>query len=226
MRGSSDEYGSWNTICTWRRCSRALRPAPEIVSPSSVISPPVTGTSPTIALASVVLPDPDSPSRPTTLPAGTSRLTQSTAVWACRPAPYPTDTSRTDSRVMPSPPPDRASRRRRCAGASRRRASCSAISPSGGRSTRQRSSARGQRGANAHPGSVRRGSGGRPGIVVRGRWRSTLRSGTAASRRTRVGVGGAPVAHPIHTDLLDDAARRTSRRSARTARRRPRCRGR
>ena len=39
---------------------------------------------PTAARASVDLPEPDSPTRPTTLPAGTLRLTRSTAVTPCR----------------------------------------------------------------------------------------------------------------------------------------------
>ena len=99
---------------------------------------------------------------------------------------------------MPSPPPDRASRRRRCGGASRRRASRS-------RSRRapadRLDSARrhGDSAANAHPGSSVRGSGGRPGMVASGRWRSMLRSGTAASKRAGVGMDGATVARTRST---------------------------
>ncbi len=66
MRGFSEAYGSWKTICTRR-------------APSTV---PVWGTSPHTALASVDLPDPDSPTSPTTPPSGISSVTSSTAVKA------------------------------------------------------------------------------------------------------------------------------------------------
>ena len=76
MRGSSDEYGSWKIICSGRG-PRARRGSGW---PSSRICPLVSGVSPTAARASVDLPEPDSPTSPTTAPSGTVRLTPSTAV--------------------------------------------------------------------------------------------------------------------------------------------------
>ena len=81
MRGSSEEYGSWKTICSGRgrvcgtgRSSRRMRP--ELI-----------GARPTAARASVDLPEPDSPTSPRISPSGTVRLTPSTAVVAVRPEP-------------------------------------------------------------------------------------------------------------------------------------------
>ena len=77
IRGSSDEYGSWKTICRGRG-----RPRIGTGLPSSRISPPATGASPTAARARDDLPDPDSPTSPTTWPEGTVRLTSSTTVFS------------------------------------------------------------------------------------------------------------------------------------------------
>ncbi len=61
MRGSSEEYGSWNTICSGRR------PAHRRTSvPSSSTRPALRGARPTALRASVDFPEPDSPTRPTT----------------------------------------------------------------------------------------------------------------------------------------------------------------
>ena len=75
MRGSSDEYGSWNTIWIGRR-----RRKPRTSAPPRVIVPSVSGDRPIAARARVDLPDPDSPTRPTTAPEGTTRLAPRTAV--------------------------------------------------------------------------------------------------------------------------------------------------
>ena len=77
IRGSSEEYGSWKTICSGRG-----RPRVGTGAPSRRIRPPVSGARPTAARASVDLPEPDSPTSPTTVPSGTVRLTPSTAVVA------------------------------------------------------------------------------------------------------------------------------------------------
>jgi hypothetical protein len=71
IAGFSDVYGSWNTAwtSTSRRCARV---SPTIERPSNSMDPPVTGASPRIARPSVVLPDPDSPTRPTVSPGAMS----------------------------------------------------------------------------------------------------------------------------------------------------------
>ena len=76
MRGFRDEYGSWKTICSGRRPARDFGSG----CPPSRIRPPVSGVSPTAARASVDFPEPDSPTRPTIVPTGTTRSTPSTAV--------------------------------------------------------------------------------------------------------------------------------------------------
>ena len=103
MRGFSEEKGSWKTSWTCRaRWRRADRPRPPTtVSPIAIV-PAATGARPMTARATVDLPDPDSPTRPSTRPGSIDRLTSSTAVWACRPWPYTTVRSRT-SRAVPGP---------------------------------------------------------------------------------------------------------------------------
>ena len=104
-RGFSEANGSWNTICTRSlMCRTALPRAPVTSRPSSVIRPDAVGTSWTMARASVDLPDPDSPTMPIEVPASTARLTSSTAVSACRPAPYLTATWSSSSRLTGLPP--------------------------------------------------------------------------------------------------------------------------
>ena len=77
MRGLSDEYGSWKTIWMARRSS-ALRLGPS--SRPSKRTVPAVGTNwPTMHLATVVLPHPDSPTSPSTSPRSTLRLTSPTA---------------------------------------------------------------------------------------------------------------------------------------------------
>jgi hypothetical protein len=80
MRGLSDAYGSWNTICMRRRSGRiAEAEAPAISCPAKRIDPAVGSWMRTTRRAKVDLPQPDSPTTPTVSPAATSRSTPSTA---------------------------------------------------------------------------------------------------------------------------------------------------
>ena len=80
MRGLSDAYGSWNTICMRRRSGRiAAAVASAISCPAKRIDPAVGSWMRTMRRAKVDLPQPDSPTRPTVSPAATSRSTPSTA---------------------------------------------------------------------------------------------------------------------------------------------------
>ena len=80
-RGLSDWYGSWKTICTRRRSARAFVCASG--SPSNRTSPPVGGCRPSSARPSVDLPQPDSPTMPSTSP---RRQCRSTPSMPARPA--------------------------------------------------------------------------------------------------------------------------------------------
>ncbi len=80
--GSTDAYGSWKTIWIRRaRRSRSVRRAvrPERGLPSMVMVPAVGVSRPTSIRATVVFPEPDSPTRPRDLPGGRLRDTSSTA---------------------------------------------------------------------------------------------------------------------------------------------------
>ncbi len=69
QRGLSEEPGSWNTMPISRRTARrSFAEMPVMRRPATVSSPPATGSRPTAARAMVVLPDPDSPTTPTTSP--------------------------------------------------------------------------------------------------------------------------------------------------------------
>ena len=153
--------------------------------------PLVRGASPTAARASVDLPEPDSPTRPTTSPSGIVRLTPSTAVVAVRPAPKRTVTSSKRSSLIRAPPLSRWSRCR-CAtcgmpsgSGSPARQQATRLPPSSvarcGSTARHCASASGHRAAYAHPSGSCAGSTGRPAIVASGRWRCVSMSGTAAS---------------------------------------------
>src|ERR1700722_1773882 len=81
-RGSRLVYGSWNTI--WislprRRRSRADLAGPDRSRPHAVIDPLVGRSRPTIILATVVLPDPDSPTMASDRPGGIANDASSTA---------------------------------------------------------------------------------------------------------------------------------------------------
>ncbi len=88
MRGSSDRYGSWNTICVVAASSR--RSAPDIArsgraTPPNDSSPASACSSPTRMRASVDLPDPDSPTMPSDPPRASAKPTPESAVTSSRP---------------------------------------------------------------------------------------------------------------------------------------------
>ena len=79
-RGFSDDPGSWKTMPTLSRSGcRSLRLAPFICTPATSKLPPATGSRPSAARPIVVLPEPDSPTSPTTSPRPIVRETSSTA---------------------------------------------------------------------------------------------------------------------------------------------------
>ena len=98
MRGSSDANGSWNMSCRSRRrrCSADLRSF-VTSSPSNRIDPAVARWSATISQPIVVLPQPDSPTRPNVSPRRTLKETSETAftlpTFRCRTAPEVTGNS-------------------------------------------------------------------------------------------------------------------------------------
>ncbi len=75
--GFSDANGSWNTICTWSRYSRSPTGRPS--SLVATIEPPVGFSRRAIILATVDLPEPDSPTSATVLPGVRLKETWSTA---------------------------------------------------------------------------------------------------------------------------------------------------
>ena len=77
MRGLSDWYGSWNTI--WSCCRIVRTPARSSCAPSKRSSPPLGCSRPSSVRASVVLPQPDSPTTPSTSFWRHSRSTPSSA---------------------------------------------------------------------------------------------------------------------------------------------------
>ena len=83
MRGSSDEYGSWNTICTRRRIARkrAPRQVRDVVAVDAD-RPRDGSSSRTTRRATVDLPLPDSPTSPRVSPAASENDTSSTACTA------------------------------------------------------------------------------------------------------------------------------------------------
>jgi len=79
-RGSSEPYGSWNTIWKSRRAARNSAGESAFRSrPSSCTRPAVGASSAITRRASVDLPEPDSPTIPKLLPACTVRLTPRSA---------------------------------------------------------------------------------------------------------------------------------------------------
>jgi hypothetical protein len=78
--GLSEAYGSWKTTCTSRRKRAVARPSkPAMSCPRQVSLPSERAVSPAMAMPSVVLPLPLSPTRATVSFASTSRFTPSTA---------------------------------------------------------------------------------------------------------------------------------------------------
>ena len=79
-RGFSEPYGSWKIICISRRSGRSSARDSVLMSvPSNVTRPAVRSYSRVMQRASVDLPQPVSPTRPSVSPRSTSRLTPSTA---------------------------------------------------------------------------------------------------------------------------------------------------
>ena len=80
MRGFNDAKGSWNTAWTPRRYPRTpAASSPFSSRPSKRITPDVGSSSFKMSLAVVVLPQPDSPTRPRLRPRSTENDTPSTA---------------------------------------------------------------------------------------------------------------------------------------------------
>src|SRR4051812_23367825 len=80
MRGFSDVYGSCSTIWMLRRARRSAEPLSRTMSsPRTMIEPEVGFSRPTSSLASVDLPQPDSPTTPSVSPRRRSMSTPSTA---------------------------------------------------------------------------------------------------------------------------------------------------
>jgi len=80
IRGLREEYGSWKTICIWRRFPRSSSPSIRVMS--SPVEPDRSGIGvqkPDRQAARVVFPHPDSPTRPSVFPGETVRETPSTA---------------------------------------------------------------------------------------------------------------------------------------------------
>ena len=79
-RGSSDEYGSWNTICISPRASRSAAFASPVTSRPAIVTRPALGSiSRSTSRATVDFPDPDSPTSPKVSPAAIAKSTPSTA---------------------------------------------------------------------------------------------------------------------------------------------------
>src|SRR5690606_1266934 len=112
--GLSAACGSWKTICSFRRNRRSFRSGSRPMSwPAYRIAPEVGRTRPSSARPSVVLPLPDSPTRPSTSPRRKVRLTPSTALTVAPAPPMSraralvrnwkwTSTSRSSIRVSPA----------------------------------------------------------------------------------------------------------------------------
>ena len=97
MRGLSDEYGSWKTMCISRRSGRSSRRDACVMSrPLSRIVPAVGSSSRTTQLPTVDLPLPDSPTSPSISPAPIVNDTPSTACTT----PPPPNTCEPDVEVL------------------------------------------------------------------------------------------------------------------------------
>src|SRR6266404_5060771 len=89
MRGLSEEYESWNTICTWRRNAPTAIPSGTPTASPSKISSPASGiTRCSSSRARVDLPQPDSPTIPKVSPLSTVNETPSTACTDLPPLPF------------------------------------------------------------------------------------------------------------------------------------------
>ena len=75
VRGSSDAYGSWKMICIRRRYGCSAAPFSVVMSvPSKTIVPAVGSMSRSSSRPTVVLPQPDSPTRPSVSPRRTDEV--------------------------------------------------------------------------------------------------------------------------------------------------------
>src|SRR6266478_8334304 len=89
MRGLSEEYESWNTICTWRRNAPTAIPSGTPTASPSKISSPASGiTRCSSSRARVDLPQPDSPTIPKVSPLSTANEIPSTACTDLPPLPF------------------------------------------------------------------------------------------------------------------------------------------
>ena len=85
MRGLSEAYGSWKMICMSRASARSSSLLARVTSlPSNQTSPEVGSIRRRMQRPVVLLPQPDSPTRPSVSPATRSKLTPLTA---CTPRP-------------------------------------------------------------------------------------------------------------------------------------------
>ena len=201
QRGFRLAYGSWKIICMRRRsvCASADLNVAAVSTPSKRTRPRVGAYRPTSSRATVLLPQPDSPTSASVLPRSMAKLTPSTACTNWRGLRSTTrlshgaDTSKVFARSCTSTsgfvatvlsavafmrPPSRCRRR----AASRRHASRPASSSSG-RSTRQRSKTCGQRGLKAQPVGMALSRGIAPSICSR-RSRSSSIAGIEPIRPT------------------------------------------
>jgi hypothetical protein len=85
MRGLSESYGSWNTSWIRLRTARASAAGSAVMSlPSNQILPAVGGVRFRIKRATVLFPDPLSPTRPSVVPSSISNDTPLTAATKAR----------------------------------------------------------------------------------------------------------------------------------------------
>ena len=194
IRGSSEAYGSWNMIWKSRRL-RLRSPWFSLVTsfPSKRIAPEVGFSSATTSRPIVVLPQPDSPTRPNVSPSRTEKDTLETALTLptlrCRTAPAVTGNSFTSWSTSTITLRDVSSSTRpnACLDASAEsttriaRLGAEALptglkqatrwpdwSSNGGSSTRHRSVALRHRGSNLQPTNSPLRSGGVPGMLYSG----------------------------------------------------------
>ena len=83
QRGLRLAYGSWKIICIRRRTAFG-RPSPVVSMPSKTTRPRVGAYSPTSSRATVLLPQPDSPTSASVVPRAMLKATSSTAWTNCR----------------------------------------------------------------------------------------------------------------------------------------------
>ena len=241
MRGFSDAYGSWNTICMRRRMARSSRPATDSMArPSKRIVPDVGSRRRSTRRPVVDLPHPDSPTRPSVSRRSTEKVTSSTACTT-----PPSRSPKYDRRAGKclTRPVDLEQARVGHAGLSWRDAAASSGSSRGteaggsmlGRRVvdglERRVARRGSgpartdsAGASAHASGSRSRLGGVPGIVASGTRRSDSSRGSDPSRPSVYGWRG-PVEDVVERSPPPRCAPRTSPRRGRPCPRRSRGRG-